>query len=419
MADAAAEDEFFESETLVFCIGPDVVGFVSWNDDYLTWLYVDPAHHRQGIGRGLLEAALPRIGPDAWTNTIPENLPALALYQAVGMELVRIWPSSCDGYPCNTARLALPTSRMRSVEATREPSSELMRFRLHVREWEIEVENSLHTDSSIVAFGRCSGRAVVLKFVRRRGDEWRSGEVLEAFSGRGTVRSLQCADGAALLERLSPGAELGRQALSDSDATTAIADVIARMSPGSPPADTPTVETWGGGFERYTSNGLSGIPRSLVEVAHRIYMNLCATQTETRLLHGDLHHGNVLSDARLGWVAIDPKGVVGELAYETGAALRNPSERPELFARPEIIEERIACFSQRLSLDPRRILAWGFAQAVLAAIWELEDDGLVAAGHGWIAFAEVAMSMLDGTKYGCTAGDGRGWEMRTGAPKPE
>ena len=61
-----------------------------------------------------------------------------------------------------------------------------------------------------------------------------------------------------------------------------------------------------------------------VERAQRLYVGLCASQTSTRLLHGDLHHYNILRDGDRGWVAIDPKGVVGEVEYEIGAALRNP-----------------------------------------------------------------------------------------------
>jgi streptomycin 6-kinase len=38
----------------------------------------------------------------------------------------------------------------------------------------------------------------------------------------------------------------------------------------------------------------------------------------------DLHHYNVLSDSGRGWLAIDPKGLVGEVEYEVGAAIRNP-----------------------------------------------------------------------------------------------
>lgn len=51
----------------------------------------------------------------------------------------------------------------------------------------------------------------------------------------------------------------------------------------------------------------------------------------------DLQHYNVLFDDARGWLAIDPKGVVGEVEYEIGAILRNPIERPDLFAAPEIV----------------------------------------------------------------------------------
>src|SRR6266567_6137524 len=42
-----------------------------------------------------------------------------------------------------------------------------------------------------------------------------------------------------------------------------------------------------------------------------------ASSAEPVLVHGDLHHDNVLSSARAGWLAIDPKGVAAEPAYET------------------------------------------------------------------------------------------------------
>ena len=38
----------------VACVGEAVVGFVSWNGDFIRWLYVDPAYHRSGVGQKLL-----------------------------------------------------------------------------------------------------------------------------------------------------------------------------------------------------------------------------------------------------------------------------------------------------------------------------------------------------------------------------
>ena len=91
------------------------------------------------------------------------------------------------------------------------------------------------------------------------------------------------------------------------------------------------------------------------------------------LLHGDLHHFNVLEDAKRGWVAIDPKGVVGELEYEVGAILRNPNDfrQPDFFASRDIIERRLRILTNSLRLDYRRTLEWSFAQAG-SAIWDLK-----------------------------------------------
>ena len=73
MVFAADVDEFFTSETAVACVpSPNgtstVAGFVSWSGNYMTWLYVDPAFQRRGVGRHLLQHALQRIGPEAFTR---------------------------------------------------------------------------------------------------------------------------------------------------------------------------------------------------------------------------------------------------------------------------------------------------------------------------------------------------------------
>ena len=247
---------------------------------------------------------------------------------------------------------------------------------------------------NVVVFGHRGQQPVVLKVIPRDSDERFSGPVLEAFEGRGIVRVLAHGDGALLLERLVPGRSLANEQIPDDEATAIIAEVIGRMSPGPAPSVVPIVESWGKAFERYNANGAGPIPASLVEAACTTYAALCASQGTARLLHGDLHHHNVLFDSQRGWLAVDPKGVVGELAYEVGAALRNPIDRPDLFAAPETIRKRADCFARILGLDRERILAWAFAQAVLATIWEWEDDGVLTAGTGWIAFANAVRSML-------------------------
>lgn len=263
--------------------------------------------------------------------------------------------------------------------------------------WRIVVEHTTETESSILAFGRRDDQPVVLKVIRQRGDEWRSGEILDAFEGKGVVRVYDYVAGAMLLERLRPGTPLVRIALNgggDEQATGILAEVIGKMSPRSSGSTVPTVAQWAKGFERHIASGNAQVPARLLREAHRVYTQLCDSQSRVRLLHGDLHHYNVLFDADRGWLAIDPKGVVGEVEYEVGAALRNPVERSELFAEPSAIEQRVECFARALKLDATRILAWGFAQAVLSAIWAVEDGFAVEPTNPWIALANAIRPML-------------------------
>jgi streptomycin 6-kinase len=262
--------------------------------------------------------------------------------------------------------------------------------------WGISVDDLVHSANAVLVFGHRDRTPVVVKVVNRRCDEWRAGAVLDAFAGRGVVHALDHVDGSVLLPRVLPGKSLAGEELDDAQATAILADVIASMAPAPPPSGVPTVESWGEGFERYLIGGATVIPVSLVEHAQRTWAMLCASQTDSRLLHGDLHHHNVILDSRRGWLAIDPKGAVGELACEVGAALRNPYDQPDLFAAAAVIHRRVDLFARQLGLDPARVLGWAFAEAVLAAIWELEDEGVLQAGRGWIAFARAVRPMLDG-----------------------
>ena len=238
----------------------------------------------------------------------------------------------------------------------------------------------------------------MLKVVRRLGDEWRSGEVVNAFGGRGVVRVLEYDEGAALFERIVPGTSLVELTKGGHDdaATGVIADVIAAMAPNAAPPWCPTVSDWGRGFAWYTEAGDTRIPAALVRRARDLYAELCATQGPTRLLHGDLQHYNVLRDDERGWLAIDPKGVVGEVEYEVGALLRNPGELPDVLANPATIERRVSTLSSRLGLDADRVLRWGFAQAVLSAIWLVEDGYAIDANVAPLRLARMLWGMRDG-----------------------
>jgi streptomycin 6-kinase len=261
------------------------------------------------------------------------------------------------------------------------------------------VERAFDTPSSVIAYGRRGADSVVLKVIKQPGDEWRAGEVTRAFQGRGMVRALEVVPGAALLERLAPATPLVHVVRrgDDDGATAILCDVIEAMSPSAMATPCPTVRDWGRGFDRYDASTDGRIPRDLAATGQREFLELCDSQRNPRLLHGDLHHYNVVRDRLRGWVAIDPKGVVGELEYEIGAALRNPTERPDLLAA-STIARRVTLFTSRLKLDAVRILRWAFAQAILSAIWSVEDGEDVDSTNPAVVLATTLRPMLDDSR---------------------
>src|SRR5512146_330977 len=284
---------------------------------------------------------------------------------------------------------------MQNTESTPAVGSALARLHQYARAWNVDVRAVVHAPLSLVAYGMRGNTPVVLKVLREPGDEWWSGEVAGAFEGRGMTQVYEHAGGALLLERLRPGQPLTRVAINegDAEATRILASLVAAMSPGPAPRHSPNVETWVDGFDRYVVSGDRRIESALVAEARDTFVELAESQRDVRLLHGDLQHSNVLLDADRGWLAIDPKGVIGEVEYELGAMLRNPAERPDLFTDRATIERRVDQLAAELRLDRRRIVGWAFAQAVLAAIWEIEDGGSSGSDDPVVVLARLLRAM--------------------------
>lgn len=202
---------------------------------------------------------------------------------------------------------------------------------------------------------------------------------LQAYNGRGCVQLLELDQelGALLLERLEPGLPLHHLS-NDLEATRIAARVMRRLWRPPPPDHAfPTAAKWAAGLVRLRTRyagGTGPLPADLVEKAQALFDELLETAAEPMLLHGDLHHENILSATRESWLVIDPKGLVGEPAYETGALLRNIwtnglAQQPAA----RIIAQRVEILSEELGLDRDRLLGWGLAQAVLSAWWCIED----------------------------------------------
>jgi len=202
-------------------------------------------------------------------------------------------------------------------------------------------------------------------------DEQRGAAALRYFDGRGSVRLLRYDEGAHLLE-YAAGDELVTlvERGEDENATRIIAQVIQQIHGA--PQDAPRdglvmLDRWFRGlFTKAAADRQAGIESIYVRSA-AFAERLLADPREVRVLHGDIHHRNIRQSSR-GWLAFDPKGLVGERTYDCANTLCNPPI-PELVHNESRLLTNAAILADTLALDPSRVLAFTYAYACLNASW--------------------------------------------------
>jgi streptomycin 6-kinase len=215
---------------------------------------------------------------------------------------------------------------------------------------------------------------VVLKLLSPSETEEQSGAVaLRYFDGCGAVRLLRHDEGAHLLE-YAAGDELVTLVKrgEDENATRIIAQVIKQLHgvPQNSPRDGLfMLERWFGElFNKAAADEQAGNESIYVRSAS-LTQRLLADQHEIRVLHGDIHHRNIRQSSR-GWLAFDPKGIMGERTYDCANTLCNPV-MPELVHNEARLLANAAILSEMLAIDLSRILAFTYAYACLSASWSL------------------------------------------------
>lgn len=98
-------EDLKRSSKFVACEGETVVGFVGVDDDYLAWLYIDPAHYGKGIGRELLRIGVREIGTGAWTIVLDGNKAAISLYESEGFQESERFGGENNGYPVTCIKM--------------------------------------------------------------------------------------------------------------------------------------------------------------------------------------------------------------------------------------------------------------------------------------------------------------------------
>ena len=237
---------------------------------------------------------------------------------------------------------------------------------------------------------RCQDAPAMLKIVLVP-EEKRSGAVMSWWGGGGAAEVLAWDGDALLLEWATGSRSLTEMARSgnDDDACRALCEVAARLHSPRPtpaPAVVPLTDWFRDLFPAAAMQG--GIWTLSAESARE----LLATQTDEVVLHGDIHHGNILDFGERGWRAIDPKGLRGERGFDYANLFCNPD--PQTAAMPGRAARRAEVVAEAASLDRRRLLLWVLAWSGLSAAWMLGDGE--APDHALTVAAQAAAELQRG-----------------------
>ncbi len=132
------------------------------------------------------------------------------------------------------------------------------------------------------------------------------------------------------------------------------------------------VSKWCNTIDRITD---PRIEKCLVDKASQLRSVVLGTSQHVYLCHGDLHLENIIQHGS-HWLAIDPKGIIGEMAFEAAAFdLLSPDELKDSQNVTFKIIDRVEKLSITLGIDFNRILAWIFLRTIISAQWFIEDNG--------------------------------------------
>lgn len=196
----------------------------------------------------------------------------------------------------------------------------------------------------------------------------REAEALRALSGFGAVKVLAEQNGALLLERAVPGTSLKVTFPKGDPRSIRIACQVTQILHKAPLPEKvfPSIRDWLKALDHcpefISKTGESQEVTPLadyLEKARDLRDKLLENSLEPVLLHGDLHHENILHNGE-DWVVIDPKGVIGSPIHEVWAFIMD-------------FEEDTQFVADFFAFDLQEVRSWYFVHLMLAVCWNIED----------------------------------------------
>lgn len=255
--------------------------------------------------------------------------------------------------------------------------------------WRLEpVGEPFATHSSRLLAATQDGQPVILKLTNYP-EEIAGGAVQQWWGGDGAALVLDREGNALLMERAVGSGSLYQQCLGGDDKQPIhiMCNVLERLHVvrSLPPPRTVTLADW---FDEL----LTADPTE-PEVARgkHIAENLLTTHTDEVVLHGDVHHQNVLDFGDGRWLAIDPKGLFGDRAFDYVNIFRNPTT--PIAADPTRFRRRVRQIAMRAGLDRTHLLEWIAAFCALSICWGYYPGD--AGPDSDRAVLELALELLD------------------------
>lgn len=244
-----------------------------------------------------------------------------------------------------------------------------------IEDWSLTPDGAaMHGHTALVLPVRTiGGRPAVLKVGWPHEESEQEALALQHWHGRGAVQLLRADPHrwALLLERLHPEDLSG---VWDMQACEVVGGLYRRLHVPAPPQLrllSREAARWARELRAVPRGG--PIPPRMVEHASSLASDFANDDaTEGRLVHTDLHYGNVLAAEREPWLAIDPKPLNGDPHLEIAPMLWNRFD--ELAGRVrEGVRDRFFALVDAAGLDEDRARDWVIVRMMVLALERLQD----------------------------------------------
>ena len=240
----------------------------------------------------------------------------------------------------------------------------------YTQRWQLQPDGqAFETHSSLLMPVRYQGAAAMLKIAREQEEKF-GGLLMCWWQGEGAARVLAWHEDGILLERAQGSRSLPQMVRDGDDrqATEILCQVVARLhAPRAEPLPEliPLHQWFNSLWPAAQAHG------GMLRLSARVAAELLTSPREQTVLHGDIHHDNVLDFGERGWLVIDPKRLYGERAFDYANIFCNPNYG--IATDPDIFQRRVVQICQLAGLERQRLLQWILAWAGLSAAWFMED----------------------------------------------